>query len=84
MIVYNTSNFPIFITTRFEPDLTGGPAIRKVDYCIMPGDGIELEILGLKENKNCDQSPKIDFKRTALTLEDGTKFLKAFKEKFGG
>lgn len=48
MIVYNTTKKPIFITTQWTPDPLGGPAVLDTHYCIGPGQGIDLSILGLK------------------------------------
>lgn len=48
MIVYNTTNSIIFICTKWIVDPNGGPAIQETTYSIAPGEGIELDILGLK------------------------------------
>lgn len=49
MIVWNHGKKPVFITTDFEADTKGGPAVRIHEICIEPGAGIDLEIIGLRE-----------------------------------
>lgn len=51
MIVYNHSSKQIMITTDWEEDPNGGPAILKTTYSIGPGEGIDLDILELKPEK---------------------------------
>lgn len=49
-VYYNEGTAPIFITTEFKTDPNGGPAINKTEYCVAPGDGIDLSILGLRNS----------------------------------
>jgi hypothetical protein len=54
VIVYNTNpkdTPPIIIVTKWWADPRGGPAFREITYMIPPGEGIDLEILGLKTKK---------------------------------
>lgn len=51
MVVYNVTEIPIFITTSWEADPFGGPAIRKKTVCIGPGQGAELSMLGLSADR---------------------------------
>lgn len=49
-IVYNTrpkGTPPIMITVDWTADTQGGPAASKLTYCVEPGDGIDLELIGL-------------------------------------
>lgn len=65
MIVYNTTDSVIFITTKFQLDLVGGPAKSTVEYSITPGQGIDLSIIGLEPKKKLieiDDSPMGGFK----------------------
>jgi len=50
-VYYNHSNKVIFITAGVIPDPLGGPGKGEVTYSIVPGDGIDLSILGLKREK---------------------------------
>jgi len=34
------------------PDPKGGPGTGKIDYCISPGEGVNLSIVNLEEKKN--------------------------------
>ncbi len=52
LVVYNTTDKSIFIVTAWRRDLNGGPAIRETTYCIHPGEGIDLSILGLEPKKS--------------------------------
>lgn len=58
MVVWNTTTWPIFITTAWTPGINGKPARIKTDYCIPPGDGIELNILGLKTKPKKERKVK--------------------------
>lgn len=50
MIVYNTTDEPIFITAGpITADPRGGRGHGKADYLIAPGEGIELDLVGLRE-----------------------------------
>lgn len=55
MIVYNTGENPVFITTRFEPDPNGGVAIPIEQFCVGPHQGIDLNLLGLKTGEECEE-----------------------------
>jgi hypothetical protein len=66
MIVYNHGDSHIFITTKWHADPLGGPAIKDITFSISPGEGIDLDILQLKE-----QNPKTKIcKICLLELED--------------
>lgn len=55
MIVYNTTDEPIFITAGpITADPRGGRGHGKTDYLIAPGEGIELDIVGLSLKKDKD------------------------------
>jgi len=47
MIVYNETESPIVICTKWTADPNGGPAIQETTHIIMPGDGIDLSVVGL-------------------------------------
>ena len=51
MIVYNTTKNVIFITATPDGKSTG---VGVTNYSVYPGDGIDLEILGLKEELEKD------------------------------
>lgn len=64
LVVYNTTDKPIFITTHFVADPKGGHGIDKTEYCIGPLDGIDLSIIGLStvpptKCKHCSGTGKL-------------------------
>lgn len=48
MIAYNIGNLKIMIVTDWQPDPMGGQAIISNTYSLMPGEGIDLDILGVE------------------------------------
>lgn len=50
-VYYNCTDKPIFIVARYEVDSLGGPAVSITQFCIHPGDGIDLAIIGMKRAK---------------------------------
>lgn len=45
-VVFNRSKAHVFIVTKFHKDPEGGPGIPDTTYCISPGHGIDLDLLG--------------------------------------
>lgn len=48
MIVFNHGDTPIFISTSIKADPFGGAGEMENKVIVMPGDGIDLDILNLK------------------------------------
>ena len=47
MIAKNTGNFKIMIVTKWHEGKKGGPAIIDSTYSLLPGEAIDLKILGV-------------------------------------
>ena len=56
MVVYNRTQKPILIMCGIVVDPNGGHASGETEICIMPDQGIELDIIGLKAEKLNDAS----------------------------
>lgn len=62
MVVYNTGKTPVFIALKIIVDPNGGAGRmdNETKFIVMPGDGIELDILNLKqiikENKKSNET----------------------------
>lgn len=50
-VYYCHNPTPIFIVTKWAPDVFGGPAIHKQTICLDYGSGIDISLLGLKKEK---------------------------------
>lgn len=58
MIVYSRNKRPIFICTKWHPDEHGGQAIQEETYCLLYGEGIDLDLIGLSiEKPTLDKEP---------------------------
>lgn len=50
-VYWNHGKGPIFITTNWQADPSGGPAERITEICVAPGQGVDLSILGLSKKE---------------------------------
>lgn len=54
---WNHTDNPIVIVAKWHADPLGGPAIHDTTIMILPGDGINISILGLKRDKPNKKGP---------------------------
>lgn len=59
-IFWNNTGGPIIIVTRWEPNPTGGPGIPTTSFMIEPGQGIDLNIVGLSDVKEAHYGDGLD------------------------
>ena len=53
-VYWNNGESPVFIVAKWSTDKAGGPAIHEMTYCVEPGQGIDLSILGFSRKKEKD------------------------------
>lgn len=46
-VFYNNSNDPIIIVSGFSANPLGGRGVSKTEYMVLPGQGIDISIVGL-------------------------------------
>ena len=54
-VYWNVGTKPIFISQGVVADPAGGPGRGETTYCVVPGEGIDLGILGLSRRRPSSQ-----------------------------